>query len=156
MNNFSFRERMRIAAEYLISRRNPADGGWGLNIEKSFQGSSIVNTAESLFVINRAGCWISNPEKTTEYLRVSIREHPNSRGDYLRYLTFGLWGLLEAGLPVSDPSVVDVARQIESRIVGHSGWGELQNDADVRIWPTFQSLWMLGRVFGREYVTNKY
>lgn len=89
-------------------------------------------------------------------MKDSIREHPATRGDNLRYLTFGLWGLLEAGLQLTDPFVVDVAKQIEGRAVDGLGWAELQNDDDIRIWPTFLSLWMLNRVFGREYVTNKY
>lgn len=147
---------MKIAAEYLISRRNPDDGGWGLNIEKGFQGSSIVNTTESLFVINRAELRINDLENTVRYLKDSIREHPIRRGDNLRYLTFGLWGLLEAGLAPNDPLVIEVAKQIESRFVSNQGWSELKDDEDIRIWPTFQSLWMLTRVFGREYVTNRY
>lgn len=147
---------MKTAADYLISRRHPVDGGWGLNIEKGFQSSSIVNTAESLFVINRARCVVSDLDKTVLYLKDSIREHPSTRGDNLRYLTFGLLGLLEAGLKPTDPLIIGLAKQIEGRVVGDLGWSELGSDIDTRIWPTFQSLWMLTRVFGRDYVRTKY
>lgn len=156
MRTLSFREQMKTAADYLISRRHPVDGGWGLNIEKGFQASSIVNTAESLFVINRARCAVGDLDKSVQYLKDGIRGHPSSRGDNLRYLTFGLWGLLEAGLKPTDPFIIGLAKQIEGRVIGDLGWSELGSDDDARIWPTFQSLWMLTRVFGRDYVTTKY
>jgi hypothetical protein len=156
MSELTFKDKIRAAASFLISRRNPIDGGWGLNIEKGFQASSIVNTTESLFVINKAGYELDDLEKTIDFLKNSLTDHPISRGDNLRYLTFGLWGLLIAGLDSSDALVSSVAEKIEKRIIDDQGWTESIEDQEVRIWPTFQSFWVLTKTHGRDYVTAKY
>jgi hypothetical protein len=156
MSNLTFKNNIKASADFLISRRNPNDGGWGLNIEKGFQASSIVNTAESLFVINKAGYQIDDLEKTIQFLKKGIADHTISRGDNLRYLTFGIWGLLIAGLDSSDIFVRTVAERIEERIIGDLGWAENVDDKEIHIWPTFHSLWMLNKIHGSDYITTKY
>lgn len=156
MNELNFKDKIRASADFLLSRRSPVDGGWGLNIEKGFQASSIVNTAESLFVINSAGYNIDDLEKTRQFLKNGIAEHTISRGDNLRYLTFGVWGLLMSGLRPSDAFVRSVAEKIERRLIGNLGWSESLDDQEVHVWPTFQSLWVLNQIYGGDYITTKY
>jgi hypothetical protein len=156
LSDLNFRNKINISADFLLSRRNPSDGGWGMNIEKGFQASSIVNTTESLFVISRAGYQIDDIEKTIQFLKNGITEHTVSRGDNLRYLTFGLWGLLISGLDPSDPFVKAVAESIEKRIIGNWGWSESADDQEIHVWPTFQSLRVLNEVYGCDYITTKY
>jgi hypothetical protein len=153
----SYKEKVATSADFLLSRRNPNDGGWGLNIEKGYQASSIVNTAEALYVINRAGKKVPDISSTLGFLVDAIDRHHlhSQRGDNLRFLTYGLLGLLEANLAPDDDVVRKTANTIESRYIADIGWGEQPGD-DVRIWPTFQSLWLLIRVFGVEYVERRY
>lgn len=158
MQLLNFKQKIRTAADFLISKQNPDDGGWGLNIEKGFQASSIVNTAESLFVINRAGkLHVSDSGKAIGFLKEAIVEHPKSRGNNLRYFTFGIWGLLEAGLETSDPFIISTIGEVENRlIISKHGWSEQLGDTETRIWATFQALWMIIKVYGADYVRIKY
>jgi hypothetical protein len=145
----SFREQLVAAATYVAARRNPSDGGWGLNIESEHQASSIVNTAEAIFTIRRGRVSLEQPEKTVNFLKKAISEHPGTRGDRLRYLTFGVMGLLEAGLPTTDQVVATTVQRIEERIANTKlGWSDGKSETQVRIWPTFLSLASIKSVLG--------
>jgi hypothetical protein len=154
----NFKQKIRTAADFLISKQNPEDGGWGLNIEKGFQASSVVNTAEALFVINRANrLHVSDTVKAIDFLKEAIVHHPKSRGNNLRYFTFGIWGLLEAGVESSNPFIISTIREVESRlIVSSNGWSEQPEDTETRIWATFQALWIIIKVYGADYARTKY
>lgn len=151
-----FKGQIEASADYLISRRDPDNYGWGLNIVSGHQASSIVNTTEALFVINKASRKINNLDKTIEFLKHAIKKHPKERGNNLRYLTFGVWGLLEAGLEHSDPFILEIVKEIEDRIIEGIGWSNNYDDRNIRLWPTFQSLWIISKIFGAERITTKY
>lgn len=151
-----FRDQIRESAQYLIERRNPKDGGWGLNIESGYQASSIVNTTEALYVIKASGELDDKIDQTINFMRRAITEHPKERGDNLRYLTFGVLGMLFAGLDKNDTIIQHTLNEIEGRFITKNGWKETKSDENVRLWPTFQCLWVLTKVYGADYVKTKY
>lgn len=150
------RRQMVAAASYLLDKQNPKSGGWGLNTVGGLQTATIVNTTEALFSIKRAGLRPYDPERLIKFYRWSIEHHPVERGDRIRYFTHTVWGLLEFGLPPTDPFVVATAEKIEARCVDSLGWPENANEKTITIWPTFLSLWNLGKVFGYDYIYKKY
>jgi prenyltransferase beta subunit len=135
-------EQLQLAAAWLNSVRN-SDGGWGLN---PGQASSIVNTAEALYVLNKAQRLPSDVEKTIRFLRNAIIEHPVSRGPFLRYFAFGIFGLLVAGVPQSDPLVQKCAEFLRQSQISSKGWPHQLNDQSPRVFPTFLALWALQMV----------
>ena len=152
----SFREKIRSCGDYFISKRSPHDGGWALNIEKVFQVSSIVNTAEALFTIRAANLALNDASQTIEFLKDAIQEHPKTRGNNLRYYVYGLLGLLYAGVDRTDSFVIETARIVEQRIIDGIGWAEHRADEDIRTWQTFLGLWVLNEIFGKTYVVANY
>lgn len=153
-----YRRRMRVAADFLASRRNPDDAAWGLNVEDEYQGSSIVNTAEALFVINRAGRReaLEGIGDTQAYLRAAVDEHRVERGDRLRYIAFGVLGLLEAGVPRDDPQIIKLAGELDDRCIDGIGWAERPSQTEPRLWQTIITLWVLAAVRGTDPVLAKY
>jgi hypothetical protein len=152
----SFRKKIKTSSDYLISKRSPHDGGWALNIEKVFQVSSIVNTAEALSIIHMANLTLNDTSQTVEFLKDAIQDHPKTRGNNLRYYIYGLLGLLYAGIDRTDSFMIETARTVEQRIINGLGWAEHQADEDVRTWQTSLGLWVLTEIFGKEYVLANY
>lgn len=146
---------METAADFLLSRRNAQNGSWPLNIEEGLGAPSIVNTMEALYVINRAGRTLPDPECTQSYLKQAVADHIASRGDRLRYITFALVGLLEAGVQRDDPLVMGLAGEIEGRYVQDEGWKE-DPEGRVRLWSTFHALSALARIHDAAYLESRY
>jgi hypothetical protein len=153
----NFRGQLSAAAAYLESRCNPTDGGWGLNIERDFQESSIVNTAEAVFVINRGSLQQRDHTKARKFLEQAVCEHPEKRGRRMRYYTFGVFGLLECGAsPSSDGIATCIAAIVKRFDRDQLGCTESDSETQFRLWPTFQALSALASVRGVDSVRNDY
>lgn len=152
-----FKEQIAVASSYLSSRQNPKDGGWGLNIERPYQSSSIVNTAEALYTLRRAPSMIANISSAIDYLRAAVHEHPAKRGDNVRYYTFGAMGLVEAGCPSMDPDLQFCVAAIHERYAADQrGWPETPGEANTRLWSTFTCLSVLASALGKDAVRTQY
>ena len=155
MTILTYRRKITTTADFLLQRRNPQDGGWPLNIEAGLGVSSIVNTAEALFVISQASRKINGIDLTRDYLLKAVARHTKTRGNHLRYLSYGIQGLLDTGMSSDNPSIIALAQLIESRFVPDRGWSE-DPSTNVRLWSTFHAMNALCCVYGQEYIERKY
>jgi len=120
---------LRDAKGWLLENRG-ADGGWGMT---AGQGSSMVNTAEALFVLAKAGTPIAVCQPALDYLRSNLEPHLSERGSRTRYLSLPLAVLAEC-FPTFDP---DFQRSVAERLVAarneDDGWGDdaLDDESDV-------------------------
>jgi len=135
-------EQLQLAAAWLSSARN-SDGGWGLNPD---QASSIVNTAEALYVLNKAQRLPSDVERSIDYLRGAVTTHPVSRGPFLRYSAFGVLGLRVCGIQPTDHSIQQCVEALRQSQIGSKGWSHSLDDIVPRVFPTFLALWTLQMV----------
>lgn len=125
------------SAEYLIKKIND-DYGWGLNIEKGIQSSSIVNTAEAIFVIMHSNIKFQYSRKTRKFLLKALESHPKERGYRTRYFSFGLFGLYELGF--KDAPIIDsYITQLENLVVGDFGWPEEASEKRVNLFETLMA-----------------
>lgn len=135
-------EQLQLAIAWLNGTRN-RDFGWGLNPK---QASSIVNTAEALYVLGKSQRLPQDVQKTTNFLRFALTDHPSSRGLFTRYFAFGILGLLSAGVDRADPSVQDCAEALRQGQINAKSWSQTLNDQSPRVFPTFLALWTLQMV----------
>jgi prenyltransferase beta subunit len=137
-----YTEQVKLAVAWLSSTRNP-DSGWGLN---PGQASSIVNTAEALYVLSKARSLPLDVDKSIKFLRAAVANHPSSRGPFIRYFAFGILGLLAAGVARTDSSIQECAEALRQKQVSSRGWSQTSNDQSSRVFPTFLALWTLQMV----------
>lgn len=151
----SLRSIIRECAQVLLHRRNPVDGGWGLNISRGHQASSIVNTAESLFVLRAASVGFHDMEASLEFISKNIFKHAKDprRHDNIRYLSFGVLGLLWGEYSPKHSLIKEATRKIRSRF--KEGWDELV-DEPVSMWSSFFALWALGETRGWQTIAKEY
>lgn len=142
------------SAEYLIKKIND-DYGWGLNIEKGIQASSIVNTAEAIFVIMHSNIKFQYIKKTRKYLLKALKSHPKERGYRTRYFSFGLFGLYELGY--EDTSIIDnYVAELENLVVGDFGWPEETSEKKINLFETLMATMAITQYRGSEYLSNKF
>lgn len=152
-----FSEQIARAGALLIEHRNPYDGGWGLRLTAHIQAvSSLVNTMEALYVLNRAQLQLNDVDRTVEFIRTGIKTHPDTRGDNLRYYVYGVLGLLECGIGLDDDLIQETATRIAQRAITNTGWAEHSEDKDARAWQTYLALSTLAAVWGPRYVAERY
>jgi hypothetical protein len=137
-----YSEQLRLSSSWILSVRNP-DYGWGLN---SKQASSIVNTAEALYVLNKAKRLPKDLDKSVQFLRDAIAVHPTKRGQYLRYYAFCILGLISANISPNNPSIQFCVKTIHRSQISNKGWGNSLDDTTPRVFPTFLALWSLQMV----------
>jgi len=142
------------SAEYLIKKIND-DYGWGLNIEKGIQASSIVNTAEAIFVIMHSNIEFQYIRKTRKFLLKALESHPKERGYRTRYFSFGLFGLYELGF--KDTPIIDSCiAQLENLVVGNFGWPEEASEKKVNLFETLMATIAITQYRGSEYLIKKF
>lgn len=142
------------SAEYLIKKIND-DCGWGLNVEKGMQASSIVNTAEAIFVIMHSNIEFQYIRKTRNFLLKALESHPKKRGYRTRYFSFGLFGLYELGF--KDTSIIDeYIAQLENLVVGDFGWPEDTSEKKVNLFETLMATIAITQYRGSKYLNKKF
>jgi hypothetical protein len=148
-------------AESLLAKRNPANGGWGLNIERGSQSSSIVNTAESIFVLSSPLDSNYDLQPSIDYIAHNILLHgqdgprDGSRQDCLRYLSFGILGLFWANQYKDLEQVKSSASKIRKRFKKDVGWSETKDDQP-SIHSTYFACQALGAIHGWSHVKKRY
>lgn len=135
-------EQLQLAMAWLYGARN-RDSGWGLNPK---QASSIVNTAEALYVLGKLQKLPQDVQKTADLLRLMSLDHPSSRGLFTRYFAFGIIGLLSAGVDSSDSSIQKCAEALRQGQTSSKGWSQMLDEQSPRVFPTFLALWTLQMV----------
>jgi hypothetical protein len=134
-----YSEQLKLSASWLLSVRN-ADGGWGLNPK---QASSIVNTAEALYVLDKAQKLPTDLNKSIKFLRESIDSHPITRGSFLRYYAFTIIGLRSANVSLGDKTIQVCAQTIREKKIPSKGWNNSPDNPSPTTFPTFLALWAL-------------
>lgn len=134
-----YAEQRQLAVAWINGARNP-DSGWGLNPK---QASSIVNTAEAAYVLGKLSSLPQDVQKTVQFLRQALADHPAGRGFFTRYFAFGIVGLLALGVDRSDPSIQACADALRQSQINAKGWSQVLHDQSPRVFPTFLALWTL-------------
>jgi len=142
------------SAEYLIEKIND-DYGWGLNIEKGMQASSIVNTAEALFVIMHSKIKFQYTGKTRKFLLKALESHPKERGCRTRYFSFGLFGLYELGFK-DTPIIEKYITELENLVIGDFGWPEETSEKKINLFETLMVTIAITQYRGSEYLNKKF
>ena len=141
----TYQEQLQLAADWLSRGRSSEDGGWGLN---SGQASSIVNTAEALYVLAKAKRLTSIPEidKTVGFLRNAVHDHPTQRGNFVRYFVFGIIGLSTLGVDVDDADIQYCRDNLYDAQNNGQWWSQDLTRSFPNVFATCQALWALSMV----------
>ena len=143
------------SAEYLLRKINKNDYGWGLNIGIGVQASSIVNTAEAIFVIMHSNIKFPYIKETQEFLLKALNNHPKERGYRTRYFSFGLFGLHELGF--KDTNIIErYITQLESLVIDDFGWPEEANEKRVNLFETLMAIIVITQFRGSRYLTERF
>jgi hypothetical protein len=116
------------------------DNGWGL---APGQGSSIVNTAEALYVLNRAGGF--NPEiaKGLDYIQRNVFEHVKSRNPRTRYVSYSLLAFADNRIDSLEKSIAECCNWLLKARNTDNGWSTESGKTPSELFPTFLALWSL-------------
>ena len=121
------------AAKWLLENRNP-DGGWGM---VPGQPSSMVNTAEALYVLQRAGAPTSDCAPSIEYMKGSLDEHLRDRGKRVRYVALPLLTLAECFPNTERRFQRKAAEWLVRARNADQGWGEVERNGQSDIFSTY-------------------
>jgi len=102
------------AAEWLKTTRRTGDGSWG---KSRGEASSIVSTAEALYVLSLAGADKSVLAVSEKFIREAVQTHPATRGAMTRYQIYGIYALLLLGAASNDPDVVGCATWLKEKAI---------------------------------------
>lgn len=153
MTATSYHGRLREAARRALQIQE-GDGGWGL---REGYVSSIVNTAETLFILHSAnGVFPSDGLDATaapvtravKFLCAALRTHPlppeeGGRGSNARFMSFGLLGLLEYPEFADQVEVrdsIELCRAWFSQNVLERGWPERTGQPFASLFQTAQAV----------------
>lgn len=133
------------AANWLADHQNP-DGGWGLN---PGQASSVVNTAESIFILEQANylCDISCSSQILNGFKFIWEKLPTQLEKFprTRYVQFALWNFPNPLIDYPE----EVKRYAEWLLKAQNsdgGWGHQLKDNQSAIFPSVLSLLILSRL----------
>lgn len=121
------------AAQWLLQRRN-ADQGWGM---VPGQPSSMVNTAEALYVLAKANSTSTEMAPSLDFIKSSIRCHLEKRGPRTRYVSLPLLTLAEC-FPTQERQTQKFMLDwlLRARNSDH-GWGDEANNDSSDIFSTY-------------------
>lgn len=130
----AYQENLKKSARWLIQIQNK-DGGWGLTPK---QASSLVNTAEALFVLSRAGFEKSDSAvRGLEYLRDNISLHLEQRGERTRFVAFPLY-VLTSCFPEFDRRVPRrLLKWLVDAVNEDGGWGAEKDATKSDVYSTY-------------------
>src|SRR5215216_3458746 len=138
-----YRAELEEAARWLVSIQRP-DHGWGLT---AGQASSIVNTAEALYVLRCSRRFEAAQERAVDFINSNLFKHLETLGPRIRYVAFALFAM----------SVIDESRRSRD-LIGRAkswlldaknedgAWGTEAGDNASTLFSTFLALWSLQRV----------
>jgi len=135
-------EQLEAAADWLAGAQN-SDNGWGMS---HGQASSIVNTAEAIYVLTRA---TKHPERVKaglEFIQARLFPAIEKQGGRTRYVFFALLGVADH-LEKVNPDFV--SRSVNWLIQARNkdgAWGHVANDQISRVFPTCMTLMLLAKL----------
>lgn len=136
----AFNLRLRKSIKWLVSIQNE-DGGWGV-VEA--QKSTIVNTAEALYVLKRGRYeHTDNYRKGIEFIEANTFKHVKSNGPRIRYVAFALIAFCESHYDIKHEFTQNCIDWLIDSKNSDNGWGASSQDNDSTIFCTFTALWAL-------------
>lgn len=135
-------DQLDIAADWLAAAQNP-DHGWGMS---HGQASSIVNTAEAIYVLTRAHRHDERVKTGLEFIQTRLFPAIEKQGPRTRYVFFALFGLLDhtsQADPLFVSKCVDWLLQARNK---DGAWGHEANDQASRVFPTCMALICLAKL----------
>jgi prenyltransferase beta subunit len=141
-----YHQKIVESSEWLIWHKNP-DNGWGLTPE---QASSIVNTAEALYVLKKANRYHQHIKLGLEYIQQFLPSHVEERGHRIRYVNFALLAYIENQELVDHSEVTRWADWLMNAKNADGAWGQVANDEESRLFPTCLTLMLLSKLNYRE------
>ncbi len=141
-----YHQKIVESADWLIRHKNP-DNGWGLAPE---QASSIVNTAEAVYVLKKANRHHQHINLGLEYIQRVLPSHVEERGHRIRYVNFALLAYVE-NQELIDPSELSIwADWLMNAKNADGAWGQVANDGESRLFPTCLTLMLLSNLNYKE------
>lgn len=140
-----FHQDLRDACGWLVSVQRP-DGGWGLTGKHP---SSIVNTAEALLVLERAGGHLGARERGLSFVIGSLPAHiadTTDHGARTRYATFALAAFAGHADLVAKERVAEWTTWLLAARNPDSGWGTEARVEPSLVFPSATALWALQQV----------
>lgn len=135
-----YRADLDAAARWLVSVQRP-DGGWGLT---AGQASSVVNTAEALYVLRCSRRFEVAQERAARFITTKVFSHIETIGPRVRYAAFALFGLSLVDESKRSDDVVARCRSWLLEAKNDDGaWGMEARDNASTIFSTYLALWTL-------------
>ncbi len=135
----AFQKQLQKSVDWLLSVQNQ-DGGWGIVPN---QQSSIVNTAEALYVLKRGKKECLNEYKTgLAFIENQTFLHVKSHGPRVRYVAFALMAFCD-----NYHNITGFGQQCIDWLIAakndDNGWGNSANDNTSDLFNTFLAIWSL-------------
>lgn len=130
------------AADWLVGVVN-SDHGWGMS---PGQASSIVNTAEAVYVLSRSRKYRSEIVEGLAFITTRLFPSLDKQGPRTRYVMFALLAMLDHLETTSGDFLLRCTGWLLEARNNDGGWGHLANDQESRIFPTCLSLTLLARL----------
>lgn len=141
------------SADWLALIQNP-DDGWGLT---PGQASSLVNTAEAIFVLGLLGDRYSKEvQRGIDYIRANWRSHIEERGEKLRFIAFPLFVICQLGKTdlISPDEIAMKDWLLSQRNDDDGGWGA-ETGAPSDLYSTFLAIQALYKFEIPENTSNQ-
>lgn len=137
----AFHDHLRAACRWLQSIQRP-DGGWG---RTPGEASSIVNTAEALFVLRRGALLPPATRDGLTFITSKLDSHlaDPDRGKRIRYVAYGLLALAEFTDIVEGRHIERYITWLFDQRNSDGGWGHEALDGKTVLFPTAIALWAL-------------
>lgn len=137
-----YQRTIQDAARWLASNVNP-DMGWGMS---PGQASSIVNTAEAIYILTRAKGYGAEIENGLDYISNRLFKSLEEQGGRTRYVLFALFALTDHLEKVDSNLLLNCTDWLLRAQNSDGGWGHVTNDSDSRIFPTCFAVCVLRRL----------
>jgi len=130
-----FRE-LAHACQWLLGHRNE-DGGWGM---VPGQPSSMVNTAEAIYVLSHGGADLEECRRGLKFIQEKLDLHLTERGRRLRYVAFPL-AVIADRFPHECPAFVEsCVGWVTAAQNTDDGWGDEANDETSDVFSTYLAI----------------
>jgi hypothetical protein len=127
------------AADWLASVQN-TNKGWGMSPK---QASSIVNTAEAIYVLTKANKYNLQIFEGIDFIESKLFSSIERSGARTRYVFFALLAIQEHKDKVTSAFIEQCLNWLIQARNKDGGWGHEANDEQSRLFPTCLSLIML-------------